>query len=119
MAEKAMTRAEAVQFAIEVVRDHEGECEALTVLEKIHAQLTKPRKKSDAPSKTRLINENLANKCIEAIKGHDKVTSKWLVEHVNGLLTPQKTTAVMKIAIDDGRAVRIKEGKTVYYSLAE
>jgi len=115
MTEKKMTRKEALELAIAAVENEE----AKEVLTKMHAQVTKPRKKSDGPSKTRLINENLAAKCVAAIEGHDKVTSKWLIEHVNGLLTPQKTTAVMKIAVEDGRAVRIKEGKAIYYSLAE
>lgn len=119
MAEKTMTRAQAVEFAIEVVRDHEGECEALTILEKMHAQLTKPRKKSDTKSKARILNESLADKCVAAMEGHEGVTSKWLAEHVKGLVTPQKTTAVMKIAIEDGRVVKAKEGKTITYSLAE
>ena len=119
MAEKMMTRAQAVEFAIEVVRDHEGECEALTVLEKMHAQLTKPRKKSDTKSKARILNESLAEKCFEAMGNQESVTSKWLMEHVNGLLSPQKVTAVMKILIDDGRVVRNKEGKNISYSLAE
>jgi hypothetical protein len=121
MAEKKMTRAQAVEFAIEVVREHEGEYEAIEVLETMHAQLTKPRKKSDAPTKARLVNENLAAKCVAAMEGHEKVTSNWLLEHVSGwpTTTPQKVTAVMKIAIDNGEVIKIKEGKTVYYSLAE
>lgn len=125
MAEKKMTRKEALELAIRLVNhvatedDAANWSEVAEVLTKMHEQVSKPRKKSDAPSKTRLINENLATKCVAAMEGHEKATSKWLVEHVNGLLTPQKTTAVMKIAIDDGRVVRTKEGKTVYYSLAE
>lgn len=119
MANKEMTRAQALVFAIETIREYEGECEAITVLEKMHAQVTKPRKKSDAPSKARLQNEALAAECIAAMEGHENVTSKWLIEHVNGLMTPQKATAVMRIAIESGAVVRNKEGKTVTYSLAE
>ena len=119
MAEKKMTRAEAVAFAIEVVRDHEGDCEAIEVLAKMHEQLTKPRKKSDTKSKARILNEGLANDCVAAMAGHEAVTGKWLQEHVRGLMTPQKTTAVMKIAVDDGRVIKAKDGKTVTYSLAE
>lgn len=119
MAEKKMTRKAAVEFAIEVIRDHEGECEALEILEKMHEQLAKPRKKSDTKSKARILNESLADKCVAAMEGHENVTSKWLMEHVNGLMTPQKTTAVMKIAVEDGRVVKTKDGKTVTYSLAD
>ena len=126
MANKEMTRAQALDFAIEAMTTMiewedlvEEADKAIEVLRKMHAQVTKPRKKSDTPSKARIINEGLANKCVAAMEGHDKVMSKWLIEHVNGLLTPQKTTAVMKIAIEDGRVTKSKEGKSVYYSLAE
>lgn len=43
MAEKKMTRKEALEIAIEVIREHEGDCEAIEVLEKMYAQVTKPR----------------------------------------------------------------------------
>ena len=119
MAEKKMTRAQAIEFAIETIRNYEGDCEAIEVLGKMHAQVTKPRKKSDAPSKARIQNEALAAECIAAMEGQESVTSKWLIEHVNGLMTPQKATAVMKIAIESGAVVRNKEGKAVTYSLAE
>ena len=118
MAEKKMTRAQALEFAVETIRNYEGDCEAVEVLNKMLIQVTKPRKKSDAPSKARVQNEALAAACIAAMEGQDNVTSKWLIEHVNGLMTPQKATAVMKIAIESGAAVRNKEGKTVTYSLA-
>lgn len=118
MANKEMTRAQALVFAIEVIEDHEGECEALNVLRKMHAQVTKPRKKSDAPSKARIQNEALAAKAIEAMEGQESVTTKWLCEHVNGLMTPQKCTAVMRLAVESGAVVRNKEGKQVSYSLA-
>lgn len=116
MANKEMTRAQALVFAIETIREHEGECEAIAVLEKMHAQVTKPRKKSDAPTKTQIINANLAEKCYAAMEGQENVTSKWLIEHVNGLMTPQKVTAVMKVLIESGKAIKNKEGKTVTYS---
>ena len=120
MAEKKMTRAQALEFAVETIRNYEGDCEAVEVLNKMLIQVTKPRKKSDAPTKTQILNRGLAEKCYDAIaaKG-EAVSSKWLIEHVNGLLTPQKTTAVMRILIEDGRIVRNKEGKTISYAIAE
>lgn len=118
MANKEMTRAQALATAITIVREYEGESDLTAVLEKMYAQITKPRKKSDAPSKARILNESLAEKCYDAMADHENVTTKWLIEHVNGIMTPQKCTAVMRILLDDGRAVRNKEGKTVTYSRA-
>lgn len=109
-----ITRAQALEFAIANI-DNE---EVIEVLTKMHEQVTKPRKKSDAPSKARILNEALATKCVAAMEGHDAVTSKWLMEHVNGLLTPQKVTAVMNVAIARGEVTKSKEGKVVTYSLA-
>lgn len=108
-----ITRAQALEFAIANI-DNE---EVIEVLAKMHEQVTKPRKKSDTPSKARILNESLATKCVEAMEGHEAVTSKWLMEHVNGLLTPQKVTAVMNVAIERGEVVKAKEGKVVTYSL--
>lgn len=120
MTEKKMTRVEALNIALDVLVEHEGECEATEVIRKHIAQLSKPRKKADGPSKTRRENEQLLIAMIEAIEAKgEPVTSKWVTEHVRGLLTPQKVTAVAKIGIDDGRLVRIKEGKAVYYALPE
>jgi len=122
MANKEMTRAQALTFAIDRLREIEGDWaeldESIAVLEKMHAQVTKPRKKSDAPTKTQIINANLAEKCYAAMEGQENVTSKWLIEHVNGLMNPQKVTAVMKILIESGKVVKNKEGKTVTYSRA-
>lgn len=120
MANKEMTRAQALTIAIDTIREYEGECEALTVLEKMHAQITKPRKRSDAPSKARILNESLAGKVYEAMQGYgEPVSTKWVCEHVNGIMTPQKATAVMRILLEDGRVTRSKEGKAVTYSIAE
>lgn len=115
MAEKKMTRKEALEIAIAAV-----DGEAKEVLEKMYAQVTKPRKKSDAPTKTQILNMNLAEACYAAIseKG-EAVTSKWIIEHVNGLLTPQKCTAVMRLLVNDGRVTKAKDGKVVTYTIAE
>lgn len=115
MAEKKMTRVEALTIALETCENEE----AREVLTKMVAQLSKPRKKAEGPSKARLENERLLAEAIEAIEAKgEPVTSKWLMEHVRGLMTPQKVTAVAKIGIEAGSLIRNKEGKTVTYSVA-
>ena len=116
MAEKKMTRKEALEFvmALPEVKDN---AEVAEVVGKIYASVTRPRVKSDAPSKARILNESLAAKCVAAIREHgEPVTGKWLIEHVNGLMTPQKVTAVMKIAVENGEAIREKNGKAITYN---
>lgn len=125
MSEKknTITRAAALEAVIRLAKEQievdDTWNEVIEVLTKMHTQITKPRKKSDAPSKARILNEALAAKCYDAMEGQENVSSKWLIEHVNGLMTPQKTTAVMRILIDEGKVIRNKEGKTITYSRAE
>lgn len=116
MSEKTtITRAAALAYAIECCDNPE----VVEVLRKMHAQVTKPRKKSDMPSKTQIMNRNLAAAAVAAIREHgEPVTSKWICEHVNGIMTPQKCTAVMKVAVDAGEAVKNKDGKAVTYTVA-
>ena len=112
-----MTRAQALEIAINTLHDYEGSCEAADVLQKMYEQLTKPRKKSDAPTKTQIMNANLARAAVEAIREHgEPVTTKWVCEHVPGIMTPQKCTAVMRVAIDNGDITRNKDGKTITYT---
>lgn len=123
MAEKKMTRKAALENVLGwiaegyIPSDEATVEEVQEVLEKIYASVTRPCVKSDAPSKARILNESLAAQCVAAIREHgEPVTGKWLIEHVNGLMTPQKVTAVMKIAIENGEAVREKNGKVITYS---
>lgn len=116
MAEKKMTRKEALEIAIAAVENEE----ATEVLSKMLEQVSKPRKRAEGPSKARRENERLLADVISAIEDKgEPVTSKWITEHVRGLLTPQKVTAVAKIGIENGSLVRNKEGKTVTYSIPE
>lgn len=65
MAEKKMTRKEALGIAIEVVRNYEGECEAIEVLEKMLEQISKPRTRKPNTAK-RDANIALGEKFAEA-----------------------------------------------------
>lgn len=115
MAEKKMTRVEALNIALETVEN----TEAREVLTKMVEQLSKPRKKAEGPSKARRDNERLAHDMAEAITAHgEKVTPKWVTEHVKGIMTPQKAVAVAKVAEELGLIAKTKEGKATYYETA-
>ena len=118
MAEK-MTRAQAVEFAIEVIRNYEGDCEATEILGKMHEQLTKPRAKSNVPTKTQRENTAKAEEVLELLKEQTQpVTGAWISDHVSGLLTPQKTTAIMNILVKNGSVIKDRSGKRVTYQVA-
>lgn len=109
-----ITRADAIAFAIKAC---EGNAEVVDVLTKMHAQLTAPRKKS--VSKARLANENLAAKMRDAISANgDGVTSKWLVEHIEGIDTTQKAAAVARVAVELGYIHKCVDGKAITYAIA-
>ena len=95
MAKKNMTRAQALECAIAMFE--EGS-EPRIVLEKMLAQITKPRKAT--VSKARLMNENLAAKVVGRFPANgDFITTKDVVAMgIPGIATPQKATAVLKVA---------------------
>ena len=122
MAEKKMTRVQALENAIEwIAEGAQGAdtemLETVEVLKKMVEQLQKPRKKAEGPSKARVQNDALAYQVADAIaaKG-EPVNTKWITEHVSGILTPQKATAVCRVALDLGLIERQKDGKTVTYT---
>lgn len=113
-----VTRANALAAAIARFEANEPERE---ILEKMLAQVTKPRKKTDAPSKTRLDNERLAREVANAFiaNGNEWQGSKWISEHVRGILTTQKAVAVCRVGMELGLINRYQEGKTVLFRAAE
>lgn len=91
--------------------------EVKEVLGNMLAQISKPRAK--AVSKARLMNENLARE-IAKILPAEGLTSKQIVELGNpNITTTQKAAAVMRVAEEMGLAVKIKDGKKIFYKPAE
>lgn len=109
MAEKKnITRAQALQFAIDNIDNNEVK----DVLGKMLTQVTKPRKA--AVSKARKMNENLANKVAEL--AGDEVTTKDIVAlGIAEITTTQKAAAVLRVACELGKFEKVTEGKKVAY----
>lgn len=110
-----ITRADALTIAIDQCADMP---EVVEVLTKLHASITKPRKKSDAPSKTRIDNERLAHEFAATIPAGESVSAKWATEHVRGILTTQKAAAVARVGVELGIITRIVDGRNVSYAAA-
>ena len=120
-----MTRAQAIEFAIDNITancmgdmEKTGANEAIEILNKMHESITKPRKKSDAPSKTRQDNERLARELAEAIPDGEGVSAKWVTEHVRGVLTTQKAAAVARVGVELGIISKVVDGRKVTYTRA-
>lgn len=108
MANTTITRAQALQFAIDNIDNDEVK----DVLGKMLAQVTKPRKA--AVSKARKVNENLANKVAEL--AGDEVTTKDVVAlGLPEITTTQKAAAVLRVACELGKFEKVVDGKKVGY----
>lgn len=110
-----ITRADALAIAIERMADMP---EVAEVLRKMHASIIKPRKKSDAPTKTRQNNERLAHELATAISDGESVTAKWITEHIHGILTTQKAAAVARVGVELGLISKVVDGRKVTYTRA-
>ena len=115
MAEKKMTRVMALELAIEAL---EGNEEAIEVLGKMLASLSKPRSNAAGESKARRENLELLNKCLELLEGSDGMAAGEFVGRVPFITTPQKATAVLRLGVELKSVVCEKEGKTNKYRLA-
>lgn len=94
--------------------------EVKEVLGNMLAQVSKPRAK--AVSKARKMNENLANEITKAMaeNGTPHLTSKEIVAlGMPEVTTTQKAAAVMRVAEELGLVAKIKDGKKIFYQLAE
>lgn len=125
MAKSTMTRAQALEFAINfmITVDADAEVddptakEAVAVLTKMHEQLSKPHAK--AVSKARKLNESLAAEIAHHIPA-EGMTSKDIVNLGNpAVTTTQKAVAVMRVAEELGLVTRVKDGKKISYKSAD
>ena len=122
MAEKKMTRAQALTIAMSVIED-KGDTpelvEAHAVLGKMLASITKPRAKSDEPSKAAKENIRLAGEVLKVMPEGEPVLTSWIMEHVRGIMTSQKCTKVMEVLISAGKVERVEKvkGRYVGYKL--
>ena len=133
MAEKKMTRKEALNTLIEVAAEWKSQnfadddlaCahieKAIEVANKMLASIEKQANRPKTPSKASIENDKLADNLVgEMVAYGEPVDTKWITEHVQYVLTSQKATAVAKVAIAKGDIVRtVDEKKHVWYSLAE
>lgn len=118
-----ITRADALQLAIDLMEDEWGGTEgdwpeAVAVLRKMHASITKPRKAT--VSKARKANEALAAKVRDLISANgDGVSAKDVVNFgIAEITSTQKATAVLRVAVELGYLTKNVEGKAITYALA-
>ena len=104
---------------------------AKRVAQKMLASITKPRSKSNVPSKTSIENAKLLENVIEILPAisYDEMGKPVggynlaaISSKVNGIMTASKLGVVLKPAINDGTVIKYRgrlNGKTVtFYALA-
>lgn len=110
-----MTRAEAIQYAIDNLTN--APADVMEVLNKIHQSFTK-RPASTGESKTAKENRELAVRLTEYVNSHfdpenlDVTNAKAISENVQGIMTTQKVVAVARYA-DGVKTIKVK-GRTYY-----
>lgn len=121
MAKKLIvTRAEALEATIALVKqvatedDAHNWSEIAEVLTKMHASITKPREKSNEPSRAAKENIRLANEVLKVMPADEPVLTSWIMEHVNGIMTSQKCTKVMAVLISAGKVEKVEKVKGRY-----
>ena len=88
----------------------------LNVLHNMIAQIDKQAARPKSKTSARATNEKLAVMFIAAIRAADKpVNAKWIAEHVNGTLTPQRGVHVAKIALEWGAIQEVEIKKRKFY----
>ena len=126
MTEKKMTRAQAITFAVDRLREIEGDWaeldEAIAVLEKMGASIAKQAKRPRSKSSARLQNENSAKLLIEKLQEMPEpkpVNATWIAENIPYVLTSQRGYHVAKVAIEWGALEEVTIKKRTYYVLNE
>ena len=129
MAEKKMTRKEALIIAIDHMRDDaledpQGEfsniAEACEVLNKMVEQIEKQAKRPRSKSSARVTNEPIAREFVKKLAAAgEPVNAKWMTYNVRFCTTPQKAVAVAKIAEEWGAIERVSIKNRTFYSLVE
>lgn len=128
MTEKKMTRAQAIDFAIDAIHCvandrelNEDEILAITALEKMAASIAKQAARPKGKTSARIQNEKLAKDFIAKLQTLTKpeVNAKWIANNIPYVMTSQKAVAIAKIAEEWGAITRVTEKKRTYYILNE
>lgn len=109
-----LTNREALKLAIALANDA-GNSELAEKLNHMVQMLDKKRQAPKTPSKAQLQNRALAKTLLEAMPD-EPIGTAWVMDHITGILTPQKATAIFKLLIEDGTVAKTEpvNGK-VYY----
>lgn len=119
---KKMTRKEALEFAVEVITEYEGSCEAIDILTNMIAQIDKQAARPKSKTSARIQNEKSAKLLIEKLQATHRTepfNATWIAENIPYVMTSQRGYHVAKIAIEWGALKEVVIKKRTYYVLNE
>lgn len=95
-----------------------ADADVLAKVRKHIAVLSKPKAKSDAPSKTQVMNQTLSDRLYEFLAGCESpVTAGQVVDGLGSafVTTPQKATILLGMLVSQGRAERtVSKGRALW-----
>jgi trans-aconitate methyltransferase len=117
--DKLVTNALMMEFAVRALEETDAPAE---IVDKAKAHLAQLGKKSTAPkTESRAAKENkaLAVRVLQWMPSDHPVLTSEIMEHVNGIMTPQKCTKVMSVLIESGKVRKVEKvkGRYVGYEL--
>ena len=134
MADKKMTRKEALTTATEIMNEWVTQefaddelaathtKEAIEVLHKMIASIEKQASKPKGKTSARIQNEGYARKLIELLRAMPEpqpINATWIAEHIPYVMTSQRGYHVAKIAIEWGALEEVTIKKRTYYTFVE
>lgn len=112
--DKLVTNALMMEYAVRALKETDAPTE---IVDKAKAHLAQLGKKSTAPkgeSRAAKENKELAARVLQWMPSDHPVLTSEIMEHVNGIMTPQKCTKVMEVLITAGKARRVEKVKGRY-----
>ena len=121
-----ITRVDAIETAAAFIRanadlwDAFGSEYAISdIIANLEGQASKMRtsaaKKRSTPTKEQIINQNLAASIADAMPADKWVSSKWVANNIQGVMSTQKAVALMRVLTTNGYAKRaLIKGRPVY-----
>ena len=114
MANNTMTNVQALALSIELAQAAGNET-LVEKLTKMHETASKPRKKSDTPTKDQIARVNMLNELL-TIASDEPFGTDYVKANVKYVITPQKATAVIREGINRGKIQKTDsvKGRTQY-----
>ena len=114
-----ITRAEVLTAVVNGDFDTLMRADAREVAGKMLASITRKSDAPKKPSKAAEENTRLAHEVLMAMPEGETVLTSWIMNHVQGIMTPQKCTKVMQVLIEKGRVEKVLkvEGRYTGYKL--